>query len=225
MRDIRICGVVMNSKIYELLPMISQAEKESGLIEIRIDYLLQHNELDLFLIKKKMKKEIIIICRRADEGGRWTTSESNRLLQLQKAYDLEFNYVDIELKTLQEKRFKIPRRTLTKTIVSFHDFKRTPSIHDLKETVLKMKQYNPYIMKIATMIKHKEDASLLYKLLLERKKGDKYIIIGMGDKGVLTRITTPLLGGYMTYCSIHNNGSAPGQISCKKMKEFYSLIS
>ncbi len=88
-----------------------------------------------------------------------------------------------------------------------------------------MKQHHPYLIKIATTINHENDAYLLYKLLIEKKKEDKYIIIGMGDKGVSTRVISPLLGGYMTYCSIDNKRSAPGQISCKKMKKIYSFIS
>ncbi len=224
MRDIRVCAVVMSSSMDKLLPMISQAEKENDLVEIRIDYLLEHNERDLHRIKEHIKKDIIITCRRRDEGGKWAGSEASRLSYLQTAYDLGFNYVDVELKTLKEEQFKIPQNSKTKTIVSFHDFIQTHSEHDLKEIILKIKQYKPYIIKIAAMIKNENDAHLLYKLLIEKKKEDRYIIIGMGNKGVSTRIITPLLGGYMTYCSVDKIGSAPGQISCKKMRKIYSFI-
>lgn len=220
MRDTRICAVVMSSSMDKLLPMILQAEKESDLIEIRIDYLLHHHEMDLHRIKEHIKKDVIITCRRRDEGGKWAGPEASRLQYLQTAYDLRFSYIDVELKTLKEKQFKIPYKSQTKTIISFHDFIQTPSEHDLKGIIVQMKRYNPNIIKIATMIHHENDVYLLYKLLIEKKKEDKYIIIGMGDKGVSTRIISPLLGGYMTYCSIDNKGSAPGQISCKKMKKF-----
>ncbi len=71
MKNIRICAVVMSQSMDELLPMISQAEKESDLVEVRIDYLLQPNEKDLHRIKEYIKKDVIITCRRMDEGGKW----------------------------------------------------------------------------------------------------------------------------------------------------------
>lgn len=79
MRDIRVCAVVMSSSMDKLLPMISQAEKENDLVEIRIDYLLEHNERDLHRIKEHIKKTL---SSRAEEE----TKEENGLVQRQVDY-------------------------------------------------------------------------------------------------------------------------------------------
>ncbi len=224
MKKILICPVVINTSIDKVLDMIPCVEKEGDIIEVRIDYLSRCSEDDLRRIKRRLKKDAIITCRRKDEGGHWNGSEKNRLVCLQTAFDLGFSHVDVELKTLEEGQFRLPPISNTQTIVSFHDFNETPPLDNLKEIIFRMKKYGQSIMKIATMIKKSEDVQSLYKLLIEKEKGDKYIIIGMGKKGLETRVVSPLLGGYITYCSLEGNGSAPGQMSCKKMNIIYSLL-
>src|SRR5689334_16149310 len=107
MKNILTCAVAMGNSMNELLHNISLAEKESSLVEVRVDYLLDPTKEDLLMSKNSVKKEIVITCRRKDEGGKWIGSEQSRLHCLQTAYDLEFDYVDIELKTLEEKNFSI----------------------------------------------------------------------------------------------------------------------
>jgi 3-dehydroquinate dehydratase type I len=89
-----------------------------------------------------------------------------------------------------------------------------------------MQKYNPLIKKIATMVRNDEDRRVLLQLLLNKKTKEKLCVIGMGGGGKIIRITSPLLGGEMTYCTIGIHGkTASGQISCSEMKEVYKLLS
>ena len=224
MINIRLCAALTGENNEMFLRQMSSVEQDVDCIELRIDYLLNQKKISLIALKNATKKDIIITCRRQDEGGRWSGSEMDRLQVLQDAYTLGFSYVDVELKTLEEKKFTIPIKTGTKTILSFHDFKKTPDMNELKKIIARMQRFKPHIKKIATMIQNENDILNLYATLIHKKKNDNYCVIGMGEVGKQTRIVAPLLGSTITYCSINSGGTAPGQLSCFTMKEIYKLI-
>ncbi len=70
------------------------------------------------------------------------------------------------------------------------------------------------IIKIATHINSEGDIITLQNLLAESK--ENLILIGMGEKGAVTRIEFPKLGSKLTFCSAQLN-TAPGQISLEEM--------
>jgi len=48
----------------------------------------------------------------------------------------------------------------------------------------------------------------------------------MGPVGALSRVLSPLSGGYLTYASIdETSGSAPGQMSVEALRKIYRMIS
>jgi len=109
------------------------------------------------------------------------------------------------------------------TMISFHDFTKTPSFNVLKMIGMKMEEYNPHIKKIATMAKRKTNIHTLYRILIEKKRG-KTIALSAWENLGNKFVSSPFLGGYFTYCSIKNGGSASGQMTCTKMKEIYKLM-
>ena len=57
------------------------------------------------------------------------TSETNRLEKLQEAYNLGFDYVDIELKAPSS--LKYHKKSQQRRLSLIHDFKQTPSFHQM----------------------------------------------------------------------------------------------
>lgn len=102
----------------------------------------------------------------------------------------------------------------SKIILSFHDFKKTPSLNILLNIVKKNFALGADIVKIATFINHFEENVVLFELTKRISgQGKKIIALGMGEKGKISRIGTPLLGGYLTYMAYdEKHRTAPGQM-------------
>jgi len=219
-----LCAIALGSTMEELVRNTIIAQKEADFVEVRVDYIQDVNNINLQIVKNTINNSSILTCRRLDEGGKWVGSESDRLQILEKACQLGFSYVDIELKTLEE-GFVIPSNRNTRIIVSHHNFNKTPTFGELNILSIRMEKYNPDIKKIATFITAEENSEILYKFLTHKKGGERISVIGMGKLGKQTRILSPLLGGSFTYCSISSEKkSAPGQMTCKEMKKIYELL-
>lgn len=224
MKTPNLCSVAMGETMSKLLEQILLCKRATPFVEVRSDYLNIQSEIDVKRIRKIAGKKSIFTCRRKDEGGNWQGSEEDRLLLLRRAFACGFSYVDVELKTLEEGVFSIPKGMDGQTIVSFHNFKLTPSENELKNIIARMQEYSAGIKKIATLVRDEKDIRTLYKILVSRKENEKMCVIGMGNLGRQTRVVAPLLGGFLTYCSINTEGSAPGQMTCNEMKDCYRLL-
>lgn len=178
---------------------------------------------DIKKLRKEVKKEAIFTCRTSREGGKYSGSEKSLIELLQTAFNLDFEYVDVELDTLEQHAFY--KGSKTKMIVSYHNFSETPPYYDMTKIVDTMKSYNPDILKIATMVQKEQDNYALLKLLTNRLPPQDMIVLGMGEKGKITRILSPFLGGYLTFASTESGASAPGQIPLSDLKNLYNTIS
>jgi len=225
MKKNTVCAVAIGSTMDELIHQIKLAQKEADIVEVRMDHIRDIKNINLQIIKKIIDKDLIITCRRCDEGGKWSGSEDARLDILKTAFHLEFSFIDVELRTLEEGVFRIPSPRKTKVIISHHNFSETPSYINLKAISKRMELFHPDIKKIATFVNSEEDTKILIKFLLEKCMNEIVCIIGMGELGKKTRIISPLLGGSFTYCSISNGrSSAPGQLTCGEMQKIYTLL-
>lgn len=122
-----------------------------------------------------------------------------------------------------KKIISMAHRHGSKVIVSFHDFKKTPSLNALFSIVKKSFALGADIVKIATFINHFEENVILFELTKRISgHGKKIIALGMGEKGKISRIGTPLLGGYLTYVAFDKkHRTASGQMILKNV-DFYS---
>ncbi|MEI6327186.1 MAG: type I 3-dehydroquinate dehydratase [Candidatus Roizmanbacteria bacterium] len=225
MKSPLICAAVAAQTVDELIHRANIAAAHADLVELRLDHLVNQSSFHLEQLKNVSKKKCIITCRRRDEGGRWTESEEKRLAVFADAYRMGYAYIDIELRTLEERQCAIPIKSRSKTIVSYHDFDHTPGLDELVNISRRMDVFHPQIRKIATMVRCEEDIHTLYTLLVNNRESDAYCIIGMGALGKQTRIIAPLLGGVLTYGSLdHEADTAPGQMTCAEMKTIYTLL-
>jgi 3-dehydroquinate dehydratase-1 len=220
--EIRVCTVVKGNDITSFFKNFKRIKEENAeLIELRVDYIEKLSIDDIELIYSKCGGECIFTCRRKDEGGHFQGSEPERMKIIKKAIDLGFEYVDIELKTVNSTVFDVKN---TKVIVSYHNFDLTPSEKTLKEKVMEMRKVGADIMKFAVKINKQDDIERLAKILVSRKVNEDMIVIGMGQKGKITRVIFPLLGSYLTFASVDGKTSAPGQIDIKELDQIYNKL-
>ena len=193
-------------------------QSEAGLIELRLDLIREHPSKLFPLITGPLKS--IVTCR----PGPYSDSERFRLLK--SGMELGADYVDIEIDTAGEDLealLKIAKETGTNVILSYHDFKRTSDREELESIMIACYEKGGDIAKIATRVNASEDIRNLLSLYdLPGKK----VILGMGDKGRITRVLAPYLGAEFTFASVGGSDkAAPGQLSLKQLNELFKVIN
>jgi 3-dehydroquinate dehydratase type I len=128
---------------------------------------------------------------------------------------------------LSKKIVQSAQKRKCKVIISYHDFKATPDYEKLEKLADSMQKRGAGVVKIATHAKGLEDTMTIISLAsyLEAKK-TPHILIAMGQKGILSRILTPTLGGEMMFAVLSKNQqTAPGQLTVKELRKAWSLIT
>lgn len=219
----RVCIPVVETKMDDALKKIVEASLVADLIELRVDYL---KEPDLELLLNRREKPIIVTNRRREEGGRYQGHEKKRLSILREAIDIGADYVDVEMVSKGIKSF-VKKKGKTKLILSWHDFKKTHSLKELRNLLEEMLQRGADIAKIVTLARSFEDNLKLLSLIpYGRERKLETIAFCMGDMGRMSRIFAPLFGAPWTYASMDKNHiSAPGQLTVKEIKEFWRHLT
>jgi 3-dehydroquinate dehydratase I len=164
-------------------------------------------------------RTLIATCR---PGGR-SDEERKRLLAC--AIEAGATFVDIELESNVRYREEIVARARSRgcrVIVSHHDYERTPERPALEACVSACLEAGADIAKIACTVRSdRENARLLALLDTDRE----IVVVGMGEKGKLTRILAPLLGSPFTYASLSKGKeTADGQIDKDTLEELLRTV-
>jgi len=201
---------------------LAKTQQAADLIELRVDYIKGLRVEHLKGLKAAAKKEAIFTCRSRGEGGNFAGTEKQRLAIIQKAIDLGFPYVDIELSALR--KHKLSKRKGVKLIVSYHNFQKTPKYNFLEKVIKQAYDFGADIAKVAVLANKPEDNKTIFQLILNKKPNQEIIALAMGEQGRITRLLAPLLGGYLTFAAVGGKGSAPGQIDIKELEAIYQAM-
>jgi 3-dehydroquinate dehydratase-1 len=159
-------------------------------------------------------KPVLLTVRLAVEGGNWKNDDESRLDIYQHGLE-ELAAVDVELSSVICREVAREASRLKKaSVISFHDFQRTPPLRELCAIVEKAHKTGS-IAKVSTMIKQASDVDVLRSLL--RRRWDKPLcVIGMGRPWSKTRIEFATLGSCLTYGYL-DKPTAPGQMSAAEL--------
>jgi 3-dehydroquinate dehydratase I len=161
----------------------------------------------------------IAICR----PERCTNQEMLRRLLM--AMDVGAQFIDIDLEApdeIKESVIKKAKEVGVQVIVSFHNYQRTPQQAELEHVISWCFDSGADIAKIACHVNDDRDNARLLGLLNIRKK---LIIIGMGDKGKITRLASPVMGGFCSYSSCcKGKETAKGQLPFKDTQEIVEAL-
>ncbi|MEM2972261.1 MAG: type I 3-dehydroquinate dehydratase [Candidatus Bathyarchaeia archaeon] len=222
---IRICTPITAKKTSEIPTLIKRAEQMGAdLAEIRMDYLESFDGIEKAVENTKIP--LIATNRQYEQGGKRRQNENERVKMLLEAADMGFSLVDIEITTPNiEAIMKNLKKTNAKTILSFHNFSETPSLEELRKIVASQIGMGAGICKLVTMAKSLNDNLTFLSLAAETSRKKPIICFAMGKLGILSRIFSPMFGGYLTYASLESGmETAPGQISIERLKEIYRLL-
>lgn len=229
----KICVPVIEKNEREIIKYIKYINKlPIDIIEWRADFYLENiindneesvkeNIIEISKnIKKITNKPIIFTVRSDKEGGKIQTSfyKNYNIINIYKSVIENgcFNLIDLEILSIKEKDIKnlikLSKEKNIKTIISNHDFNKTPSKKYIVSTINKMIKLKCDIAKVAYMPKNKKDVVVLLDAITEIKDFP-IIAISMGKLGIITRI----FGSVMTFAS-GKSSSAPGQLEAMKLK-------
>ncbi len=218
------------------LPIIKTTQKavsemitdnqEYDYYEIWLDYI---NDLEEEFIKEltnQYGKKLIFLFRRQNlETARMDWDKRTGIISSlnngNSYLDADiFNQKD-ELKFIQDKQLTVP------LIVSYHNYHGTPPDQKIQSIIQSMSEYKPAIVKIATQCNNNTDALRLMHILQQLKqKKLRFIVLGMGEYGKITRIYGLLQGNEFHFAPLANHEqSAQGQLTRKQLEEILSILS
>jgi len=216
---------VAAGSITELLPLIGKAEDEGAtLIEVRLDYLDSVDGIEK--IVEYASRPLIATNRQYGQGGRRAQEEETRIQNLIRAAATGFQYADIELTTRDLGDIISRLRDMgVKPIVSFHELTRTPGLPEMRKVVKAEIESGAEVCKMVTAAKGIEDNVPCLLLLSEMCKLTKMVSFAMGEAGLISRVLSPVFGGYFTYASVGKGvETAPGQITISELKNLYGTL-
>jgi 3-dehydroquinate dehydratase type I len=222
---IRICVPLATYNPLDLIPLIQRAQSEgAALIEIRLDYMDKVEGIEK--VVENASVPLIATNRQHQQGGSRNQDEETRIQNLIEAARSGFQYADIEL-TAKDVASVTPKlKDLgVKPIVSFHDFKSTPSQDELERIVNTQIDSGAELCKMITTANNVEDNLTCFQLLTKMGQSTKLVCFAMGENGVLSRALSPIFGGYFTYASLQSGmETATGQISISELQRLYKIL-
>jgi 3-dehydroquinate dehydratase I len=186
------------------------------LFELRLDYLagaIDEQKLS------RLRAPLIITARPSREGG------ANKL-SIRQRYDLLSRflpfakYVDVELRSASAFRslLDLAEQQKVQRIISFHDFKSTPSARVLIEKAHAAKRHGANIFKVATRTDTAVEVARLLELVASENAGLPVSAMGMGRLGAISRVLLARAGSALVYASIGRRTNIEGQLSLEQLR-------
>ncbi len=226
----KICTPIQLSEQKKVIEQMSILAKKVDVAELWLDHI---KDLDLSTLLKNKPLPVLCVCKKIIDKGKFKGTYAKEAEILIKAIKYGADYIDIPLKMNKKLSEKIileakngKREVGSKIIFSYHNFKKTPSVSELRKKVDEMLKRGADILKLAVMGKKLKDAFNLIFLAqeLEQKK-IPHILITMGKKGVITRVLTPKLGGAMMFAPLKKSSStAEGQLTVNELKKWWKVF-
>jgi 3-dehydroquinate dehydratase I len=217
MSRVRLCASITDTNI----DAVKKIEPIVDLFEVRIDLIGD----EWTEVARQLTKPWIACNRMVEEGGKWDGNEARRIERLLQAIELGARIVDIEYNAKNVENIIRLIRKRADCLLSFHDFKKTPSLDVLKQIVNKELKAGADICKVVTTAQTFEDNMAVMRLFSEFP-GTKMVAFTMGTQGFLSRVMAPLIGAYFTYGAVQKGvESAPGQLPVSEMLAIYEMVT
>lgn len=167
--------------------------------------------------KKISSKKLLIACKERSEQGSFKGVRKEKKRILLSAARGGADMLDIS-------NLRLDLKAKSVLIASYHNFKKTPSKETLRKKILQLKKTGAAIVKIACKVNVLKDNETLMNLALEcQRKKQRHIVIGMGEKGMITRILSDQIGNEITFVSGEKK-SAEGQMTGEEFSKIRKIF-
>jgi 3-dehydroquinate dehydratase I len=188
------------------------------LLEVRVD----HFTADLAPLRRalpRLKAPLIITVRHPAEGGAAPLSPAERGA-LYREFLPAAAFIDVELRSMQALAsvWEGAASRGIQRIVSWHDFKSTPSLTALEERWNRARGFAPTIVKFATRTRTRTHLATLVTLLSMRPARPATSLMGMREFGKISRLTLAACGSALNYGFL-GELQVPGQFHAVELKK------
>lgn len=194
---------------------VAMADVHVDGFEVRLDALDDPSSLDLEAFRDLSAKPMILTRRSAT--GRGGTIDA---AYIERGLDAGFDLIDVEFGTAID-RVALDRYR-DRIILSYHDFDSTP---DLRALAGEMRALGCAHTKIAVTPRGFADNARVLEVLANggpADGGSPLTIIGMGARGLYSRILAPLFGSEILFVARDENGvAAPGQLTLARAASIF----
>jgi len=211
----RVVGVIASRADLDLAVRI---RRPPDLFELRLDCLAaMADQVESAL--PKLRRPLIITARDPHEGG------ANKL-RLRQRRDLlgrflkHANYMDVELRSAPALRplLKLAEYKNVRRIISFHNFKSTPSARILAAKAREAKSQHADIFKIATRTDTPMELGRLVEFMTSNRLDLALAVMGIGKLGAISRVLLARAGSVLIYASIGGASDVEGQLSLEQLR-------
>jgi 3-dehydroquinate dehydratase-1 len=211
----RVVGVIASRADLE---RAVRMRRPPDLFELRLDRLAgMADEVEKVL--PRLRTPLIITARDPREGG------ANRL-RLRQRRDLlarflsHADYIDVELRSARALRalLAIAKTKKVRRIISFHDFKSTPSARLLVAKAHNAKALHADIFKVATCTDTPTELGRLLEFITKNRVNVRLALMGIGRLGAISRILLARAGSVLIYASLGPATDVEGQLSLEQLR-------
>jgi len=221
-RTLPPCQVVATVHTVRGLHEAAELKARDGvsLVEIRLDC-LDGKVAALPRTLAHIKRPLILTARHPREGGHGGLRDTQRVALLEPLLH-RAAFVDVELRSARRlaDTLRHTRSLGVETILSFHDFSRTPPVERLREKIREGRRLNASIIKIAVTLRSPRDLATL--LLLQASGGGDVAVMGMGPLGKISRLVLPMVGARLVYGYLDRpqvGGQWPARVLAARLAE------
>lgn len=218
-----ICVAISSNDINSAINKSSEAiEKGASLIEVRVDHFKNPVDSNFIKLVKNIDSKTILTVRKPSEGGKFPFDENERLEIIKKCINAKPYAIDLEFSIKEDKLIQLiqlSKRNQVKVILSYHDFKKTPEVNQMKKIILEAAEMKvDYVKIIGTALSLEDNLKLLNLPHFAKEKDIQIITFAMGHKGTISRTLSPIFGAAFTFAAL-DEPTAPGQIPIETMKK------
>lgn len=211
----RVVGVIASCAD---LNCAMRMRRSPDVFEVRLDSLARdvrkwENKLP------RLRAPLIITARHPHEGGsnKLSLGERRDLLTRSLPYA---TYLDIELRSAFSLRslLKLAEQKKVCCIISFHNFKSTPSVRILLAKARAAKKHGANIFKVATRTDTPVQLARLLSFITNKNIDIPVSAMGIGKLGAISRVFLARAGSAFIYASISTRPSIEGQLSLEQLR-------
>lgn len=220
----KICVPLTESRLPALLEEAAQASVlPADLYEWRMDGFLEDLGQALAGLPPRLAgKPLLCTLRTQREGGACKLNPQGYEEALSALLDKDgFQLIDIELACGEGRAKRLIEKAKSRgvaTVVSKHDFQKTPPVEEIAGTLLHMAELGADLPKYAVMPHTPQDVlDLLQATLLASQEAGPVVTMAMGPLGKLSRVAGGVFGSCITF-GAGPHASAPGQLDVEDLQ-------
>jgi len=173
---------------------------------------------------------LLVTFRTKAEGGQqWISCDQYEALYQTVLTSGQADLIDLELfldETVIRKLIHSAKEAGVTTVLSNHDFQKTPEREELRNRLKRMELLGADIAKLAVMPRSGSDVAdvLAVTAACAEEMQCPIITMAMGGKGAISRMAGQIFGSAVTFAALEK-ASAPGQIPLHQLKEVLHLVA